>query len=173
MATFLAQFSPFFQDFRHFLVSARRKFGLNGLARFLLEVCRVRGFVRYMDDVVWWTDDRAAAKVALDAARFHLAETLCLEMKLPVRLGRSRDGLNFCGFRILPGSLLLSRRRRHRYSTLRKQAERAWQEGHIDAQGLQGAYASALALTIHADAAAWRREQLRRQPLEPALEALA
>jgi len=29
MATFLTQFSPFFQDFRHFLVSARRKFGLD------------------------------------------------------------------------------------------------------------------------------------------------
>src|SRR3954447_24231714 len=28
MAKFLTQFSPFFQDFRHFLVSARRKFGL-------------------------------------------------------------------------------------------------------------------------------------------------
>src|SRR4051794_16204064 len=28
MATFLTQFSPFFQDFRHLLVSARRKFGL-------------------------------------------------------------------------------------------------------------------------------------------------
>jgi hypothetical protein len=28
MATFLTRFSPFFQYFRHFLVSARRKFGL-------------------------------------------------------------------------------------------------------------------------------------------------
>jgi hypothetical protein len=45
-------------------------------------------------------------------------------------------------------------------------------DGRIDARGLQSAYASALALTVHADAAGWRREQLRRQPLEPALEAL-
>src|ERR687885_2509742 len=28
MATFLARFSPFLQDFRHFLVSARRKLGI-------------------------------------------------------------------------------------------------------------------------------------------------
>ena len=147
-------------------------FHLGGLDRRLLEVCRVQGFVRYMDDLVWWTDDRGAALAALDVARCYLAEALHLQVKQPVRVGRSRDGLSFCGFRILPGRLLLSRRRRRRYAALRKDAERAWVDGRIDARGLQSAYASALALTVHADAAGWRREQLRRQPLEPALEAL-
>jgi len=55
---------------------------------------------------------------------------------------------------------------------LRKSAERTWQRGGLDAIGLQAAYAGALALTAHASTTAWRREQLRRQPVEPALLAV-
>jgi hypothetical protein len=99
----------------------------------------------------------------------YLATRLRLDIKRPVRIGRSALGLNFCGFRILPGRLLLSRRRRHRYVALRQAAERTWLKGGSDGPGLQAAYARALGLTIHADAAVWRREQLRRSPLEPAL----
>ena len=101
-------------------------FYLGGLDRRLLEICRVPGFVRYMDDLIWWTDDRAAARAAVDVARCYLAEALHLQVKQPVRVGRSRYGLSFCGFRILPGRLLLSRRRRRRYAALRNGAERAW-----------------------------------------------
>jgi RNA-directed DNA polymerase len=144
-------------------------FYLAGLDRFLLESCRVRGFVRYMDDVVWWADDRATAKAALPLAISWLTERLHLEVKRPVRLGRSAEGLNFCGFRILPYRLLLSRRRRTRYGLLRRRAERLWLSGVLDATGLQAGFGSALALTVHADAASWRRQQLVRQPVDPAL----
>ena len=54
----------------------------------------------------------------------------------------------------------------------KNRAEAAYAKGAIDARGLQSAYASALATSIPADAAAWRAEQLRRRPLAPqALEA--
>jgi len=146
-------------------------FYLGGLDRCLLEQCLVRGFVRYMDDAVWWTGERVSARAAYCVACDYLASALHLEVKQPVRIGRSADGLSFCGYRILPNRLLLSRRRKRRYANLRKNAERAWQQGEIDAPALQSAYGDALALTIHADAVAWRREQLRRQPLEGDLAA--
>jgi hypothetical protein len=133
---------------------------------------RVRGFVRYMDDSVWWTDDRASARSALDAAEVFLDERLGLTVKQPVRVGRSGDGLMFCGFRILPGRLLLSRRRKRRYAALRAAAETDFLAGDRTMAGLQSAYAGALALTVHADAAAWRREQMRRRPVAAALAAL-
>ena len=147
-------------------------FYLGGADRLLLEGERVRGFVRYMDDLVWWTDNRASARGALDWVRAFLADGLGLTVKLPVRVGEARHGLSFCGFRILPGQISLSRRRRLRYAALRDRAERAWRDGAIDDLGLQSAYASALALTLHADTVAWRREQLRRHPIASALEAL-
>lgn len=147
-------------------------FYLSGLDRRLLEGSPAAGFVRYMDDLVWWADSRASVRAALDIVRGCLNDELHLQVKEPVRIGRSRDGLSFCGFRVLPGRVLISRRRKRRYAALRKNTERSWQKGQINIQGLQLAYASALALTVHADAAGWRREQLRRCPLEPALEAV-
>ncbi len=42
--------------------------------------------------------------------------------------------------------------------------------GEIDARTLQAGYGGALAITLHADAAAWRRAQLRRVPVAPALD---
>ena len=86
-------------------------FYLAGLDRCIVERPEVHGFVRYMDDVVWWADDRAGAGAVLGAAQAFLADTLKLAAK-PPRLARSADGLAFCGFRIMPGRLLLSRRRR-------------------------------------------------------------
>jgi hypothetical protein len=84
-------------------------------------------------------------------------------VKTPVRVGRSVHGLTFCGIRILPGRLLMSRRRRRRYGELRRRAERdaMAMAGRLDGPGLQAAYSSALALTLQTDAAAWRRAQLR------------
>jgi RNA-directed DNA polymerase len=147
-------------------------FYLAGLDRCLLETSYVRGLVRYMDDIVWWTDDRVSAQAAYHAARAYLHDVLHLAVKQPIRLGRSRTGLVFCGYRILPRRLLLSRRRKQRYGHLRRNAERSWQQGALDAVGLQTAYAGALALTAHTDAIAWRREQLRQQPVEAALLAI-
>jgi hypothetical protein len=42
--------------------------------------------------------------------------------------------------------------------------EASFVRGAIDARGLQAGCSAALAITAHADAAAWRREQLRRRP---------
>ncbi|MFZ1427940.1 MAG: RNA-directed DNA polymerase [Geminicoccaceae bacterium] len=147
-------------------------FYLGGADRVLLETSRVAGFVRYMDDLVWWADNRAIARRALVRVRNYLADELKLEVKQPVRIARSRDGLSFCGFRILPDRILLSRRRKERYMTIRRSWEHACLEGHIGAAALQSGYASALALTVHAEAKAWRRTELARRPVDPALEEL-
>ncbi|MCP5197407.1 MAG: RNA-dependent DNA polymerase [Gammaproteobacteria bacterium] len=142
---------------------------LAGLDRWLLEKCRVRGLVRYMDDLVWWGDSKDAVRDALVQASTYAQERLRLTIKTPVQIGRSRAGLIFCGYRILPGRLLLSRRRKRRYAECRRNWENAYVAGQIDAQMLQAGYATALAITAHADAVAWRREQLRRHPLAPSL----
>jgi len=120
-------------------------------------------------DLVWWGEDKAAVRDALEAARDHARQELRLTVKSPVRVGQSRHGLSFCGYRILPGRLLLSRRRKRRYAECRRRWEQAYLVGEIDALKLQAGYAAAYAITAHADAAAWRREELRRHPLAPEL----
>lgn len=147
-------------------------FYLSGLDRLLLERCRVGGIVRYMDDVVWWAGSREAARGALKTVGALVRDHLLLDVKQPVQIGRSLGGVSFCGFRVLPGALLLSRRRKRRYAECRRKWERAFAAGEIDAAALQAGYSTALAITAHADAAAWRREQLRRHPLEADIESV-
>lgn len=145
---------------------------LAGLDRLLLETCRVCGMVRYMDDIVWWGDSKDEVQGALARADDFLREQLGLRIKANVQINRSARGLSYCGYRILPGGLRLSRRKRRRYAERREYWESAFFAGDIDTHKLQAGYASVLAISAHADAAGWRREQLRRAPLDPRLEAV-
>ena len=138
---------------------------LAGLDRLLLETCRVQGLVRYMDDLIWFGPDRDAVRAALDQAEIYAREALKLTIKQPVRIGRSSQGLLFCGYRILPGALRLSRRGKRRYIAGRRRWETLYNTGQVDALALQRGYAAVLGATLHADAKAWRREQLRRCPV--------
>ena len=140
-------------------------FYLDGCDRFLLESCKAGGTVRYMDDAMWWGDSKKAVRNVLEAVTGFLKVHRRLEVKQPPRIGRSALGASFCGFHILPGAILLSRRRRQRYVKARARWERAFVQGEIDARGLQAGYASALGMTAAANSREWRREQLRRVPL--------
>lgn len=140
-------------------------FYLSGADRLILERSEAQGYVRYMDDLVWWGRSRADVRDVLAAVTDYLEAQLKLEVKLPVRVGRSVHGLSFCGYRILPERLLLTRRRKQRYALCRHRAELAYAKGLIDSRGLQAHYASAFGMTVHADAVAWRREQMARGSL--------
>lgn len=137
---------------------------LDDIDRFLLEVLRVRAMVRYMDDILWWCDGREQARETLQAVRERARSARRLELKPNAQVGRSMNGVAFLGFRVLPGALLLSRRRRRRYAEARERWERAYSEGRVDGRGLQAGFDAALAITAHADAAGWRGTQLRRRP---------
>jgi RNA-directed DNA polymerase len=145
-------------------------FYLSPLDRLLSEDRRVRAIVRYMDDVIWWTDDRSNARAVFDDASQFVEERLALAFKPGTVFGRSRDGVDFCGVRVKPGALLLSRRRRKRYAEHRQAWEEAWLDGRVDGLGLQAGYASALAVTLHCDASRWRGRQLAQQPVARELQ---
>ena len=139
-------------------------FYLAPLDRFLVNDSRVSAVTRYMDDHVVWSTDAGAARAVLKDVRAFVQETLALELKGEGFVQRSRAGLSFLGFRIYPGTLKLSRRRQRRYREARMRWEQAYAAGQIDALGLQRGYASAFAITAHADAAGFRRADLRRRP---------
>ncbi|MGB0723191.1 MAG: hypothetical protein ACPGU7_12440 [Gammaproteobacteria bacterium] len=87
-----------------------------------------------------------------------------LELKPGSRINRAAHGVSFCGYRIVPGALRLSRRRRRNYSQGRAHWEGLHASGEIDGLELQRAYAAVKSITEHADATQWRREELRRRP---------
>ncbi|MBB4199712.1 hypothetical protein CCR94_17165 [Rhodoblastus sphagnicola] len=145
---------------------------LSGLDRFILETQKAQGFVRYMDDLIWWQGDKQQICETLEAVGQFARERLSLEVKSPSQTGCSRDGVMFCGFRISSGGLRLSRRRRIRYAERRHFWEEAFLRDEIGVRELQMGYDCALAITSHADSVGWRRAQLRRRPLAEALRDL-
>ena len=147
-------------------------FYLAGIDRMLLEQCRVQGMVRYMDDLVWFGPSRDAVREALSDVESFARGKLQLEIKKADCINFSRGGLLFCGYRILPGALRLSRRRKRGYIAGRRRWEARYDAGQVEALELQAAYASLLGATQHADAKIWRREQLRRSPVAGLASAL-
>lgn len=137
---------------------------LDGLDRLLLEQLGARAELRYMDDVIWWCDSRAHARATLAAVAEWLERERLLALKANPQINRSVHGVGCCGYRVLPGTLRLSRRRRRSYQTRRADWEDAWRAGRIDDAGLQRAYDAVRAITVHADARAWRQQELARRP---------
>jgi RNA-directed DNA polymerase len=130
---------------------------LDPLDRFLLEARATRGYVRYMDDFVFWTETRQDATRLVREAGMFLEGTLALTAKASVQVNRSARGITVCGYRILPCSIRLGRRRKRRYLESRRRCEAAYQAGALDAARLQRAHDSALAIAAHAETRPWFR----------------
>lgn len=139
-------------------------FYLNGADRLLLQHPQVCSQVRYMDDIIWWCCDRFSARKVLEELREYLGSKRGLSVKPGVQVNRSQRGVTYCGYRVLPGRILLTPRKRKRYRQQRRHWEWRWQTGEITGRQLQAAYDSVHAITLHADSAAWRRRNLQLLP---------
>lgn len=131
-------------------------FYLNGLDRFCLETLKVQGYVRYMDDFLCWLPTREAASDAVNQIAQFLRDELSLTLKQPRIINRSQRGVTVCGYRVFPGTIRLTARRKKRYAELLQIAEERYMHSQ-DARQLQMEYAAAHALTLHADAKRWRQ----------------
>lgn len=143
---------------------------LAGLDRFLSNHTRVRGMVRYMDDVIWFCEGAAQAREQLAAVDYYLFDKLKLCRKQNFRSGPSPRGTLFCGYRILPGAVLLSRRKKRRYHERRKFWEQACLNGDISIHKLQHCIAAVIGMTQLADVVSWRKAQLARHPVPAKLQ---
>lgn len=101
---------------------------LAGLDHLVKEVLRVPGYVRYMDDLVLWQDDRHALLEAERRIRDFCRGELRLELKPPC-LNRTARGISMLGFRILPDRILLARRSRKRFVRKMGAFGRRWASG--------------------------------------------
>lgn len=137
---------------------------LDGLDRLLAGLPQVRAQIRYMDDVLWWSDSRCAAREVLNIIAIWLREKRALLLKPNAQIQASQQGVTYCGFRITQGAIRLSRRRKKRFLDRRQYWESHYQAGNISSTELQQLYASVQAITEHTDSLAWRRENLRRHP---------
>lgn len=137
---------------------------LDGLDRLLARLPTVRAHIRYMDDVIWWSDSQAQTREVLRTINAWLLEERSLLLKQSSDIQPSKQGVTYCGFRVTAGAIRLSRRRKKRFLQRRQYWEAQYQSGQISELQLQQAFASVHAITEHTDSLGWRRENLRRFP---------
>lgn len=133
---------------------------LDAADRFLLGHPEVRAEIRYMDDIVWWCESRAAARASLDDLHAFLWDERRLRLKPSVHLGQSRHGIAYCGFRIKPGVVLASSRKLTRYRAGLERIETARAAETVSDGQAQRAHDGVLAALAGAETMGFRRRLL-------------
>lgn len=81
---------------------------------FLLEQLKVKAYVRYMDDMVLWDNNKIQLLNIANAFKNFIANELKLELK-PFCLNTTEKGLPFCGYLVYPGEIRLNKNSRSRF----------------------------------------------------------
>lgn len=87
---------------------------LSYLDRLLTSFKTDLGYVRYMDDIVVWSKNKAELKEVHEKASAYLSEELRLDFK-PFSLNRSSSGLPFLGYHVFPFKIRLLHKSRIRF----------------------------------------------------------
>lgn len=136
---------------------------LDRLDHFALEVLRVRGYVRYMDDFVLFDDDGQRLRAHLDVVTEFLRGALRLTLKQrATTLAPTSQGLPFLGWRFLPG---VTRLRPENARRTRRRLERRFAEyraRRIDEERLAASVRSSCEHLRHGCTLAMRRRLFAR-----------
>ncbi len=140
-------------------------FYLGGFDRFVKETWRVRGYVRYMDDMVLWSDSKNSLRGMLGECRGFLGEELRLQLKPPF-LNRSSHGMEFLGCRLFPTHRTLTRRGRRRFRHKLRRLEQAYSAQQCSEAELQDRSQSLIAFARGAGVCSWQFRQAAIQGRE-------
>lgn len=104
-------------------------FYLSGFDHWIKETQKVKGYLRYMDDMLIFGQDRAELKSLLEKIECYLQHNLALKVKNNFEINCCRHGLGFLGYRIFPNKIELSSRSKRRFLQKFRQYEQKWQSG--------------------------------------------
>lgn len=124
---------------------------LTGLDHFIKEKLRVRAYVRYMDDMVLWHDQKCALQKAEVEIRNFVDTQLRCELK-PEALNRSAGGLPFLGYHVFPHHVRLLQKSKQRFLKKMKIVDAHFHAGVWSEARCQRCAMSLLAFIRHADA---------------------
>lgn len=130
---------------------------LSGLDHMIKEQLGIGAYLRYMDDMVLWHNDKAALQRALYQVQAFVEAQLRCELK-PPQLNRSRLGLPFLGYRVFPHHVRLLQKSKQRFIRKLTLVERQYQAGTWTEAACQRRSAPLVAFTQHADALVFRKK---------------
>ena len=130
---------------------------LCGLDHFIKETLQIKAYVRYMDDMVLWSADKAVLQAA--SKRIHeFVETELGSTLKPILLKRSATGLPFVGFHIFPYQVRLLQKSKTRFIQKLRLIESNYHTGTWSEAACQRRYLPLRAFIIHADSAAFQQK---------------
>ena len=138
-------------------------FYLGWLDRYVKETLQVRGYVRYMDDMLLWGDDRRELQRVEQECEIFLADELGLEFKT-AQIRRVEHGISLLGCRLFPTHVELNRRSKQRWQRRVRFLEKAFRLGLVSDLDLQKRLTS---LTAFAKSGRVRSWKFRTSVLEP------
>ncbi|MDZ4853202.1 MAG: reverse transcriptase/maturase family protein [Pirellulaceae bacterium] len=142
-------------------------FYLGHFDRFAKEKLRVPGYVRYMDDIVLWSNSLDQLHDWREESEEFLLSELGLQCKANPYVNRTKFGIDFLGCRVWPTHLTLNRRSRIRFQRNLKKLESLYASGHITSLELQQRTSAMLAFTKSEGVCSWR---FRHSVLKDSLE---
>jgi RNA-directed DNA polymerase len=131
---------------------------LNGADHFIKETCKMRGYIRYMDDLVLFSDSKQTLHVSL----FGLENYLKSERKLALKENKTiiapvTQGIPFLGFRQFPNLRRVQNAKVKRFRKKIQQREKQFLRGDIDERTLVRSVNSLVGFVRHADSVQLRR----------------
>jgi retron-type reverse transcriptase len=130
---------------------------LSGLDHFIKETMQIKAYVRYMDDMVLWSDDKAVLQAAFHSIREFVETQLGSTLK-PLLLKRSGTGLPFVGFHIFPYQTRLLQKSKVRFIQKLQLIERNYHTGIWNEAACQRHFLPLRAFISHADSAVFRQK---------------
>lgn len=134
-------------------------FYLGWFDRFIKETLHLPGYVRYMDDMAIWNDDKNVLREVLKTSATWLADELDLSLKDYPFVNRTQGGMDFLGCRVFPGHMVLNRRSRVRYRAKLRWLEDQFQAGSLTELQLQQRATALTAFTRTEGVSSWRFRQ--------------
>ena len=121
------------------------------------------GYVRYMDDFVYWSDDKAALIDLRERLAEFVEAQLGLSLKQTPYVNRTSEGMDFLGMRVYPQTIEANRASLDRFK--RKVRIYDWElaQGYWDEATYQQRMGALTAFLQSADTLGWRRQFLRKE----------
>jgi len=114
------------------------------------------GYVRYMDDFVYWADDKDLLCRVRDAVGDYLVDELGLQLKDSPYINRTAHGMDFLGFRIRPDGLRAAREGLRRYKRKMRMCGMLFREGALSESAYQDRITALTAPLLLARTRGWR-----------------
>lgn len=128
---------------------------------FIKERLKIKCYVRYMDDMVLWHNDKERLINTRDEIYLFLRKELKLTLK-PDCLNKTSTGLPFLGYRIFSDHLRLSKRSKTRYKQKIEKYCECLDQGRFSQSCFQDHILPMIAFTEHARALKFRKKNLEK-----------